>query len=440
MRRYVVKNSLNGKWIEDSVKILYITQFFYPESIAPSFRAYDNARLWQEAGESITVFTAYPNYPTGKVFDGYKVRLCQEEVISNVKVLRSRICVSQNKSFLSRIFNMSSFLFFGLINFIFNSRKVGKDYDMVLGTSGTIFAALLAWIYAAFHRLPFIFEIRDITYRQLIATGKSSSGFSVKLMKKLELFLCCRAQRVVVVTNGFRDVLSSDGIDEKKISVITNGVEISPLTEQEVARDGVQLSYFGTLGISQKIDETFPYAAEIARAQGNFTYRIIGEGAQRGAIETLLSDGSYPYIELLHGMTPEKLEAYYTQTNLSVVTLVKSENFKYTLPSKMFQIMGRGIAVLFIGPDGEAADIVRKYHAGIVLCGTPEEDMQVLRDFFAQPDYEEQLAQMGRNGYEAVARCYDRKTLAADYLDLLQTCSKGKRIKMKLKMKGNEQI
>ena len=408
------------------MNILYVTQFYYPELTAGAFRAYDNAVCWSKNGDNVTVFTGFPNYPAGKIYDGYKIKLLQEEIIDGVHIVRSKIYIKQNKTFFSRILNMGSFLFWGIVNFIFNGRKVGKNFDVVLGSSGPIFAALLAWLYASFHRLPFVFEIRDITYRQLIATGKSKSSFPVKLMKKFELFLCRRAKRVVVVTNGFKDVLSSDGIDENKISIITNGVEISPLIERKSANGGVHLSYFGTLGISQKIDETFPYAVEIAKAQNNFTYQIIGEGAQRGAIETILSNGNYPYIELLHGMTPEELELYYKQTNLSVVTLAKSEDFKYTLPSKLFQIMGRGIAVLFIGPDGEAADIVRKYHAGITLCGTLQEDIQVLRDFFAQPDYQEQLYMMGQNGYKAVAHCYDRKTLAADYLDLLRSCAKGK--------------
>ena len=408
------------------MNILYVTQFYHPELTAGAFRAYDNAVCWSKNGENVTAFTGFPNYPAGKIYDGYNVKLLQEETIDGVHIVRSKIYIKQNKTFFSRILNMGSFLFWGIVNFIFNGRKVGKNFDVVLGSSGPIFAALLAWLYAAFHRLPFVFEIRDITYRQLIATGKSKSSFSVKLMKKFELFLCRRAKRVVVVTNGFKDVLSSDGIDKNKISVITNGVDISPSNEEKAVNNGVHLSYFGTLGISQRIDETFPYAAEIAKSQNNFTYQIIGEGAQRGTIETLLSNGSYPYIELLHGMTPEELELYYKQTNLSVVTLAKSEDFKYTLPSKLFQIMGRGIAVLFIGPDGEAADIVRKYHAGITLCGTLQEDIQVLRDFFAQPDYQEQLYMMGQNGYKAVAHCYDRKTLAAAYLDLLRNCAKGK--------------
>lgn len=408
------------------MNVLYVTQFFYPELTAGAFRAYDDALYWSENKTGVTVFTGFPNYPAGKLYDGYDVRLFQEENKNGVHIVRSKIYINQNKTFFNRILNMGSFLIWGVFNFIINGQKIGKNFDVVLGSSGPVFAAFLAWIYAAFYRLPFVFEIRDITYRQLIATGKSRSAFSVRLMKKLELFLCQRARRVVVVTNGFKEVLMDDGIDGNKITVITNGVEILPFTQDLEADGGICLSYFGTLGISQKIEETLLYADEIAKAQGQFTYQIIGEGAQRGAIEALLAEGNHPYVELHHGMTPKELEAYYGKTNLSVVKLAKSEDFRYTLPSKMFQIMGRGIAVLYIGPDGEAADILRKNHAGIVLCGTLEEDMETLRRFFSQEDYRDQLNQMGRNGYEAVCRCYDRKSLAREYLGVLKECSKKK--------------
>lgn len=415
------------------MKILYFTQFYHPELTAGAFRAYDNALYWSQNGASVTVFTGFPNYPAGKIYDGYHVRLLQEECEGNVHIIRSKISIKQNKTLFNRILNMSSFFFWGIVNIILNGKKIGRDFDVVLGSSGPVFAALLAWLYAALHRIPFVFEIRDITYRQLIATGKSSSGFSVKLMKKFELFFCRRARHVVVVTNGFKEVLSSDGIDKNKISVIKNGVKILPYTERKVSRDGIKLSYFGTLGISQRVEETFPYAAEMAKNQDGFTYQVIGEGAQRAAIEAMLAKGNYPYIQLLHGMMPKELEFYYGKTNLSVVKLTKSEDFKYTLPSKLFQIMGHGIAVLFIGPEGEAAEIICEYDAGIVLSGTLQEDLQVLRDFFGQPDYQEQLNQMGRNGYEAVCRYYDRKVLAMDYLDLLEACSKQRKRKGKAK-------
>ena len=49
------------------MKILYFSQFYKPESIAPSFRATENSKIWAEMGNEVTVFTGYPNYPTGKI-------------------------------------------------------------------------------------------------------------------------------------------------------------------------------------------------------------------------------------------------------------------------------------------------------------------------------------------------------------------------------------
>ena len=64
------------------MKILYISEYFYPEPLAAAFRAYDNAWLWQRSGKSVTVFTAYPIYPAGKIHDGYNVKLLQEELLT----------------------------------------------------------------------------------------------------------------------------------------------------------------------------------------------------------------------------------------------------------------------------------------------------------------------------------------------------------------------
>lgn len=126
----------------------------------------------------------------------------------------------------------------------------------------------------------------------------------------------------------------------------------------------------------------------------------------------------------MDGMSADELEKYYTYTNISVVTLKKSEDFKYTIPSKIFQIMGRGIAVLYIGPEGEAADIIRKYGAGIVLTGTVEEDLGKLAEFFLKNNWQDELIKMGRNGSKAVLENYSRKKLAREYLNVLEEAAK----------------
>lgn len=400
------------------MKILYFSQFYTPESIAPSFRATENSRLWVKMGHDVTIFTGYPNYPTGKIFDGYIPKLLTQENIEGVRVLRSKLVAKPNTSIFKRLENALSYFFFGLINILFNGRKIGKEYDVVLGTSGVIFNALLANIYAVLHRLPFVFEIRDITYVQMQAMGKKKNSMSVKGMKRLELFLSKRASKVVVVTDGFKKTLINDGIPINKIEVITNGVDVEPAEGAYNSGKKKVLSYFGTLGLSQNIVDTFEYGKAIAEIVDDFEYLIIGEGAQKTDIEKYCVDNSF--IRMLPGMSAAELEPYYNNTQLSVITLRKSDDFKYTIPSKLFQIMGRGIAVLFIGPDGETADIIRRYKAGLVLTGSKEEDIRKLVDFFSQNNWKYKMAEMGANGRKAVEENYTRTKLAENYINLLK--------------------
>lgn len=207
-----------------SLSILYFTQFYYPERIAAAYRAYDHTRMWEEMGESVTVFTGYPNYPSGAIYSGYTPALLQQEEMGNIKVLRSKLIAIQNTSFIKRAINGMSFIFFGLINIHFNKKKIGRAYQVVLATTGTIFAAYMGWLYAKKNHIPYVLEMRDLTYLQMAATGLCEKNWKVRMVKSFELYLCRKAVKVVVVTNGFKKILIGEGIPEEKLDVITNGV------------------------------------------------------------------------------------------------------------------------------------------------------------------------------------------------------------------------
>ena len=63
------------------MNILVITQYFWPES----FRINDMALGLKERGHNITVLTGYPNYPLGRVFDGYNMKLVMKEDYSGIE-------------------------------------------------------------------------------------------------------------------------------------------------------------------------------------------------------------------------------------------------------------------------------------------------------------------------------------------------------------------
>ena len=64
------------------MKILFISQYFYPENFEKRYR-FD----FVEKGFQVTVLTGKPNYPQGKI-KGYNFFNRREEIINGAKVIR----------------------------------------------------------------------------------------------------------------------------------------------------------------------------------------------------------------------------------------------------------------------------------------------------------------------------------------------------------------
>lgn len=406
------------------MNVLYFSQLYPPESIAGAFRADEHSRAWVESGAKVTVFTGWPNYPTGSVFSGYDVKMLAEETCSGVRVLRSKLVAKPNTNVFRRVVNGMSFLVCGAVNIVLNGGRIGENFDVVLASSGTVFAGYLGMLYARLHRLPLVTEFRDIAFEQMIATGTSEDSWKVKAMRNLELRLARSSAHVVVLTEGFKDILCENGIDGNLISVVPNGAEPAIRVKSEVSGELV-IGYYGTMGISQDVPGTMKYV-EAIRQLGILTrYSIAGEGAARSDVERIVSTGRYPFVRLMHGMPKQELERHYEETDICIVSLRPSRSFEATVPSKILQSFARGIPVLFIGPEGEAARLVRESGAGIALTRSESENLATIREFFSNPGYRDELRIMEDRASRTAEHRFSRKKLAAQMLEILKNVANG---------------
>jgi len=87
------------------VHILFLSDNFPPEVNAPASRTFEHCREWVALGAQVTVITCAPNFPQGKVFDGYQNRLWQSEIIEGIYVIRVWSFITANEGFTRRIFD-----------------------------------------------------------------------------------------------------------------------------------------------------------------------------------------------------------------------------------------------------------------------------------------------------------------------------------------------
>ena len=404
---------------DKSLNILLVTQFYTPEHNAGAFRAADHSREWVARGHRVTVLTGWPHYPKGELFDGYSMTSFAEESIDGVRVLRSRVVARPLTSSIRRIQNGLGFLMFAVANILSKRNRIGDSFDVVVASSGTIFAGWLGWACAKTFKAPLVMEYRDLAFEQMVATGSRPEGLGVRLMRLCEVSLAKRSRRVIVLTNGFRSILAREGVDPSIVAVVPNGADPRPRKGCPMG-EGLVFGYFGTMGISQDVPSTLELVVAASEASRQHArYMLIGDGAAREAVQAALSDSSYAFAQLMDGISQEELEPYYGLCHMTVVSLKKSQRFEATVPSKIFQSFARGVPVLFSGPEGEAARIIRDAGAGLVLTGTREEDEEALRRFFSNDTWHSDIESMGARALEALEKNYSRSMLAGRVLEVI---------------------
>jgi len=253
------------------VHILFLTDNFPPEVNAPASRTFEHCRQWVKAGHRVTVITCAPNFPKGKVFDGYKNRLWQRERMEGIDVIRVWSYITANEGFSRRVLDYLSFMLSAIV--------VGpwvRDVDVIVGTSPQFFTACAAYVVSRLKGVPYVFELRDLWPESIKAVGAMKDSRAIRMLERLELFLYRKSAAVVSVTESFKKVLVRRGIPAEKIHVVTNGVDVSqfrprPKDRDLTARLGLEgkfvAGYIGTHGMAHAL-ETLIEAAERLQDRG----------------------------------------------------------------------------------------------------------------------------------------------------------------------------
>ena len=402
--------------------ILFLTDNFPPESNAPASRTFEHCREWVRDGHQVTVITCAPNFPKGRVFDGYRNRLWQQEQMDGIRVIRVWSYITANEGFVKRILDYQSFMLSATL-----AAPFVRGVDLVVGTSPQFFTACAAYLVSRIKRIPFIFELRDMWPESIKAVGAMKDSAAIRILERIEMFLYRKAARIVTVTHAFKSTLMRRGIDGSKIDVVTNGVDLShfapqakdaALVQQLALQDMFVAGYIGTHGLAHAL-ETLLAAAhtlqEMPAAQ-NVRLVFLGDGARKAAIAAQGQAMGLRNVLFLDSVSKQQVVRYWSVLDVSVIHLRKTELFGTVIPSKLFECMGMGIPVLH-GVAGESAEIVRREQVGEVF--ESENAQQLVDALLRMRDGPAAFARFQQNGLAAAQR-YDRKNLALQMLQVFK--------------------
>ena len=360
--------------------ILFLSDNFPPEGNAPATRTYEHAIRWVDAGHKVTVITCAPNFPEGKVFDGYKNSWYQKSELDGIKVVRVKTFITANEGFVKRILDYMSFMVTAFIAGLFQ-----KKPDVVVATSPQFFCACSGWLLSVFKRKPFVFELRDIWPASIIAVGAMRDSFAIRMLEKLELFLYRKADSIISVTHSFKKELIERGVNGDKIDVVLNGVDLTKY--EPVAEKDIELAkqynldnkfvagYIGTHGMAHGL-ENIVSVAEQLRDYEDIRIVFAGGGAVRKKVVDLVNTKQLNNVVLIERQPKEMMPKIWSLCDISLVPLKNSDLFKTVIPSKIFECMGMGIPTLMSVPEGEATAIIQETNSGLTV--EPESVEQIV--------------------------------------------------------------
>lgn len=402
------------------MKILFLTDNFPPEGNAPATRTYEHAVQWVKSGNVVTVITTAPNFPEGKVFEGYKNHWYSVEEMDGIRVVRVKTYITANEGFAKRTLDYMSFMVSGFLVGLFQKRP-----DVIIGTSPQFFTVCAAWVLSMFRWRPFVFELRDLWPASIKAVGALDDSFAIKVLERLELFLYRRATAIVSVTESFRTELIERGIDEKKIFVVINGVDLSKYTPRE--KDTALLNefalagkfvvgYIGTHGMAHALHRILE-AAEILLDRPEIVFLLVGGGAQRDVLEKQAKSMKLENVRFIPRQPKEMMPQIWSLCDVSLIQLKDDPLFRFVIPSKIFESMGMGLPIIFSLPFGEASQIIIDTGSGLVI--PPEQPEQLAETVLELYEKTELLSKYADDSAKAAAG-YSREKQAGRMMQVLE--------------------
>jgi putative colanic acid biosynthesis glycosyltransferase WcaI len=391
------------------LNIYLISQWYYPE---PDGRVSALAEALAAEGHEVVVVTAFPNYPQGKIYEGYRVKWRQWEEINGVRVLRLPIFPDHSRSTIKRILNYASF---SLSLFFLAPWFIKKPSVFWAYTPFVILPTL--WLKALF-KAPYVLEITDVWPDTIYATGMLKRGMLTKLLNGIAHMGYKHASAITVQNIGFKTRLMERDVEEEKLFVVENWADEEifrpidydiDLAKKHNLQDKFIVMFAGNMGIAQGLDNIIE-SAKLCKDITDVHYVFVGDGACLQAIkQQVIKDSELNNVSFIDRKPLNEMASYFSLANVLLVTLRDDPLFEITLPSKTQAYLACGKPIIIVKRGEDAKMLNEKGCALNCEPDNPEALADTVKQMFDM-SLDERM-RMGKCSLELYKERYRKKIL-----------------------------
>lgn len=348
------------------MRVLYIHQYFSTPAGSVGTRSYEFSRHLVEQGHDVTVLTG-----SAAKSDLRPTKWIEHRQIDGIDVILLDVGYSSHLSYPARIFAFLRFMV-GATGAVLSCGRP----DVVFASSTPLTVGIPGIIASWWHRVPFVFEVRDVWPKYAVAYGALENPLLIGAAEWLERLCYRRARRIVAICETIAEDIRQTGVPADKIVTIPIGADIGPVVPPPGPRSGpFKVAYTGAHGTANCLDLVLDAAAVLLARGADVEINLVGDGVHKAALQARAAREGLTNVRFHDPVAKERIPEVIKEMDACLV-VARDLTGGAIFPNKFFDYIAAGRPVVVNFP-GELATLLEREQIGL---SAPAEDAEAFAD------------------------------------------------------------
>ena len=361
------------------MKILVITQYFYPET----FRVNSLCVELVNRGHEVTVLTGFPQYPEGKIYDGYSFHKDYEHEWQGVAIERMKV-LPRGKTPIGMLLNCLTFVIEGK-KWV---KRCTERYDAIyVFDVSPVTVGLPAVEYKKKFGTPIFFNVQDLWPENVEVVLGIHNKLMIGQINKIVDRIYSASDKILCSSNGFVENIQSRGVPAEKLVFwpqFCDEPDFTNAMKPEIYSDNdFKIVFAGNIGEAQGLDLLFDVAV-LLKDRDDIKIYLVGDGRARKRLEEKARREKLDNIIFVGKVSVSEADRFIHFADCAYLSFKDNALFDMTIPAKLQSYLACGTPVLAVA-GGESRDIVMKNGCGCYCERNAEKIIASIEQLRADP-------------------------------------------------------
>ena len=402
------------------MKILLVTQYFYPEN----FKSNDIAFELAKRGYDVTVLTGLPNYPKGKIYKGYGIFKKRKETVNGVKIIRTLVNPRGKGGGMMLALNYISWAVIASFRAFFLA--LNKKFDTVIvHETSPITQGFPALVIKKIQSIPIYFWVLDLWPESLQSAGGINNRYVLDFFTAVTRLMYRKSDKILISSRGFRQSILEKGDFADKLIYFPNWAEdiFSNINKSENLSlpelpNGFRIIFAGNIGEAQDFEHVMK-AALLLKENKSIKFILIGDSRKKLWVDNFINKNNLNDTVYAIGRFPiETMPYFFSKADVMLLSLKDDYIFSLTAPAKLQAYMAAKKPVVAM-INGEARNLIAESGCGLSV---PACDSKGLADNILelQAMHPDKLKNMGLSGFNYYKKYFTKDICITNLENILK--------------------